>query len=70
MSTLLGKPGHILIHVINQPIVWQQCNAYNHADTGQELQLMFTSTIRMGKKVIKVTLTVELNQQHVKPLSG
>ncbi|KAJ8274803.1 hypothetical protein COCON_G00094280 [Conger conger] len=33
----------------NQPIVWQQCNEYNHVDTDQELQLMFTSTIRMGK---------------------
>ena len=30
--------------------MWQQSNAQNHADIGLELQLMFTSTIRMGKK--------------------
>lgn len=41
-----------------QPITCQQHNAYNHAGKGQELQLMLTTNIRMGKNVIIVTVKV------------
>ena len=30
--------------------MWQKCSAENHADAEQQLQIMFTSTIRIGKK--------------------
>lgn len=50
-STSLGTPVHLLIlQLSNQPIMWQQCSALNYAETGQELQLMFTSSIRMCEK--------------------
>lgn len=34
----------------NQPIMWLQCNAQNHEDTGQDLQFMYTLNIKMGRK--------------------
>lgn len=42
--------------LVHQLIMWQQHNEHNHADTGQELQVMLTSNIR--KTLISVTLTV------------
>lgn len=33
----------------NQPIMFEQPNAYNHTDTGQALQLTITLNIRMGE---------------------
>lgn len=30
--------------------MWQQYNAYNHADTSQELQIILKSNIRMEEK--------------------
>lgn len=42
----------------NQPVVWQQHNALHHADTNQELLVMFTSNTSMGINVMSVTLTV------------
>ncbi|KAK3557039.1 hypothetical protein QTP70_024254, partial [Hemibagrus guttatus] len=32
--------------VANQSITWQQYNAYNHTDTGHEIQLMFTPNVK------------------------
>lgn len=53
LSTLLRTPKHLLIYVFkwatNKPIMWQQCSALNHADTGQQLWIMLTSAIKMGK---------------------
>lgn len=46
------------MHFSNQPIMSQQHSASNHEDTGQELQLMLTSNIKLGGSVISVTLTV------------
>ena len=51
MSTLLGTLLHLLIlQLSNQSIIRQQCNNSNLAESGQELQLMFTSNIRLRKK--------------------
>lgn len=47
MSNLIGTPVHLIYAVM------QSANAYDHADTGQALQLMFTSNI-----IISVILTV------------
>lgn len=38
-----------------QPIVWQQCSTYSHANTGQQLQVRFIWTIRMGAKLSDLT---------------
>lgn len=46
------------IQLFNQVIMWQQCNAYIHPDTGEEHQLMLTSSFRIRKNAISVTLTV------------
>lgn len=42
----------------SQPVMWKQCSVSSHADGGQELELMFTSTVRVETNVMPVTLTV------------
>ena len=49
LRTLLGTPVHLLIHAIIL-IANRVAAVQNHADTGQELQIMFSSNIGMGKK--------------------
>lgn len=43
---------------VHHSSMWHQCSASNHADTGQELKLIYTSNKRMGKSMISVTLTM------------
>lgn len=38
------------VNLSNQPIMWRQNNPKNRTDTGEEIQLMFTSKIRMGER--------------------
>lgn len=40
---------HLLLS--NEPMIYQQHNAYNHAETGRKHQVMLTLNIRMKKKV-------------------
>lgn len=40
----------LFMQLSNQPVMWQQHNACNHANTVQLLQLTFTSNDRMEKK--------------------
>lgn len=49
---------YLFIQLSTQPIIWQEHNAYNFADTAQQLQLTFTPCNKTGKDVISVTLTM------------
>lgn len=49
---------NVTAQLFNQPITWQEHDAQYHSDLVQELQLMFTSNIKLEKSEISTTSTM------------
>ncbi len=50
-ATLLGTPVQLVSNtIVNQPITWQQLNAFRHLDVVKTTCLSSNLSIRMGKK--------------------